>query len=349
MIHIHRSERRSRQNISPPPIDDGPDEDFDDDDDELSLASSKMVGFIPTDHGRWKFSKASEHARVNFTDQLNSLDIAHREENWIKFDSTFHTIVELLELKGFIFDPVQPHPQSHADLMRSYANNDGVMYAEQIPGLYHDVLGRILHRDPEFKGVEDIHEEEKRRFDSAMMLLFSILTSCTSSPRLDGVLDTDRARETKNLPLMYRILKQHFVSMSGTNIVQKMLKVCAVAHHDPNGKGSVRAIETLRKAKRALAEQQVDCPDIFYVSIFLASMEQDSAIRQRLDVLIIDQGAKVRLDDVIQIYQTLHRDQEIQKSTQSSFFGSKTSGKPPRDPKALLLTVPTWRDFRVLC
>ena len=61
MVHmVHRSERRSRQNISPPPPDDGADDGFDDDvDDEISLASSKMVGFVPIDHGRWKFSKAS--------------------------------------------------------------------------------------------------------------------------------------------------------------------------------------------------------------------------------------------------------------------------------------------------
>ena len=91
-----------------------------------------MEGFVPTDHGRWKFSKASEHARMKFTDQLERFDIAHREENWIKFDNTFHSIVELLELKSYVFDPIQPHPQSHADLMRSYANNDGIMYAEQL-------------------------------------------------------------------------------------------------------------------------------------------------------------------------------------------------------------------------
>lgn len=134
--------------------------------------------------------------------------------------------------------------------------------------------------------------------------------------------------------------------MPGTNIVQKILKVCATACHDPTDKGSIRAIETLREAKRALLDQRVDCPDIFYVSIFLASLEPNSVIRQRLDVLIIDQGAKVRLGEVFQIFQTWYRDQEIQKSTQSSFFGSKTSGKPPRDPKAMLLTVEQQKKFR---
>ena len=232
MVHmVGRSERRTGENISPSPLDDDVDDAFDDDvDDELSLASSKMVGFVPRDQGRWKFTKASELARVNFTEQLKDHDIARHEENWSKFDITFRTVVESLELFNYIFEPVQPHPQSHAELMRTFANNDGVLYAEQIiPGMYHDVLGRIHHRDPEFRGVEIIHEEEKRRFDAAMMLLFSILTSCTSSPRLDGVLDTDRARESKNIPRMYQILREHFVSMYGTNIVQKMLQLCSIA------------------------------------------------------------------------------------------------------------------------
>ena len=70
---VGRSERRTGENISPSPLDDGVDDAFDDDvDDELSLASSKMVGFVPRDQGRWKFTKASELARVNFTEQLRT-------------------------------------------------------------------------------------------------------------------------------------------------------------------------------------------------------------------------------------------------------------------------------------
>ena len=127
---VGRSERRTGENISPSPLDDDVDDAFDDDVDyELSLASSKMVGFVPRDQGRWKFTKASELARVNFTEQLKDHDIARHEENWSKFDRTFRTVVESLELFNYIFEPVQPHPQSHAELMRTFANNDGVLYA----------------------------------------------------------------------------------------------------------------------------------------------------------------------------------------------------------------------------
>ena len=107
---------------------------------------------------------------------------------------------------------------------------------------------------------------------------------------------------------MYRTLRKYFVSVSGSNITQKMIKVCSVARYDLSDKGAVRATETLREARRG---QKVDCPDIFYVSIFLASLEPDSVIRQRLDMLVSNQGAKVRLDEVIQIYQTWYRDQEF--------------------------------------
>ena len=110
---------------------------------------------------------------MNFTQQLKDFDISNREGNWSKFDNTFHTVVKSLELQNFVFDPVLPSPFSHSEIIRIYTTNDGVYYAEQIvPGMYHDVSGRILHRDPEFRGIEIIHEEEKRRFNSAIMLLY---------------------------------------------------------------------------------------------------------------------------------------------------------------------------------
>ena len=121
-----------------------------------------------------------------------------------------------------------PVPMSHSELMRVCGNNDGDFYMEQIiPGMYHDLLGRIYHRDSKLQGIEIIHEEERRRFDSAMMFLFSILTSCTALPHFDGVMDRERAREAKNVPLIYRFLKDYFVLVNCTSITQKMLKVCS--------------------------------------------------------------------------------------------------------------------------
>ena len=72
-----------------------------------------------------------------------------------------------------------------------------------------------------------------------------------------------------------------------------MLKVCTIARFDPTDEGAVKAIDTLRDTRRALTEQDVDCPEIFYVSIFLASLDPVSAIREQLNVLVSDQGAKV--------------------------------------------------------
>ena len=69
------------------------------------------------------------------------------------------------------------------------------------------------------------------------------------------------------------------------------------------------------------------------------------AIRERLNVLVSEQGAKVRFDTVIQMYQVWFRDQEIQRSNDSTYFGAK-SGKAPRDPKAFLLTVEQQKRFR---
>ena len=70
-----------------------------------------------------------------------------------------------------------------------------------LPKLYRDVLGRIYYRDyPDF---EIINEEEKRRFDANMVLPFSILTSCTASPRLDGIMDRD-VRESRRPMIRFR-------------------------------------------------------------------------------------------------------------------------------------------------
>ena len=139
MDGVPRLEGGCKQNLGPSDTDNGFEEDIED---NISLASSKLVGFVPTDLGRWKYSKACEEAKVNFKEELKGLDIANREDNWSKFESTFRTIVELMELKEFIFDPVRPHPQSHSTLMRMFAEDDGEIYAERmIPGMYHDLFG----------------------------------------------------------------------------------------------------------------------------------------------------------------------------------------------------------------
>ena len=93
------------------------------------------------------------------------------------------------------------------------------------------MLGRVYHR--EFPEVEIIHEEEKRRFDAAMVLLLSILTSCTSSPRLEGLMDRGGARESRNVALVFRHLRDHFVQVTGTSLTQKMMKLVSIAHFNP--------------------------------------------------------------------------------------------------------------------
>ena len=115
--HVPRSARRSEHEFSslPPGYES---------DDNLSIGSSKLVGFILTDHGRWKFTKAAEQARANFIQQLKDFDISNCEDKWSKFDSTFHTVAESLELQSYVFDPVLPAPISHSEMMRVFGNKD---------------------------------------------------------------------------------------------------------------------------------------------------------------------------------------------------------------------------------
>ena len=67
---------------------------------------------------------------------------------------------------------------------------------------------------------------------------------------------------------MFQHLKNHFVQITGTSVTQKMMKLVSIAHYNPKDKASVKAIETIRECKRALAEQEVICPEIFFVAIF---------------------------------------------------------------------------------
>ena len=101
-------------------------------------------------------------------------------------------LVESLELPTFVFGDIQPAPTTHSELMASLADGNTEKFERKVvPSLYRDVLGRIYHQH--YPGVEIINEEEKRRFDANMVLLFSILTSCTASRRFEGVMDREGA------------------------------------------------------------------------------------------------------------------------------------------------------------
>jgi hypothetical protein len=126
-------------------------------------------------------------------------------------------------------------------------------------------------------------------------------------------------------------------------MTQRVVKLMCTAHFNPADKGSVKAIETLRESKRVLKELSVS-QELLYVSIFLASLEP-GAIKDRLNVLVNEKGQSVQLDEVIYIYQTWYRDQEIQQANDSTFQRMKL-GKSPREPKINLLTVEQQKDFR---
>ena len=203
-------------------------------------------------------------ARVTFLKSLKELDIANWEDNWARWDSIFHTFVESLELESYVFGEPLPHPSSLEDLLRKFAGGDSHFFAEFVlPRVHQDCFGRVYVDLDYLKGVEIVHEDEKRRFDAAIVLLFSILTSCTSSARLEGIMNRDGARESRNVSLMYKHLRCHYVQRTGASLAQKMLRLASIARYNPEDHASVRAIQILRDSRRALAEQKMGCPDIF--------------------------------------------------------------------------------------
>ena len=75
-----------------------------------------------------------------------------------------------------------------------------------------------------------------------------------------------------------------------------MMKLVSIAHFHPKDRISVKAIEILMNSRRALVEQEVVCPEIFFVAIFLAILEPDSAIRERHHIMVNESGKNVQLD-----------------------------------------------------
>ena len=67
-----------------------------------------------------------------------------------------------------------------------------------------------------------------------------------------------------------------------------MPTLVSITRYNPEDLGSVRAIEILRDSRRALAEQQVVCPEIFFAAIFLSTLESNSAIKDRLQIMVND-------------------------------------------------------------
>ena len=308
----------------------------DPDEDNWSV-NSKIEEYIPVDQERWKSSKSADQAQNNLTSTLKGLAISENEDNWVKFEGYFEMLVESLELSQFIFDE-QQEPILLSDLINRLADGKERNFDTKVlPGLYKDFLGRVYHRT--FPGVEIISPNEKRRFDAAKVLLFSILTSCASSRRLEGVMNREGALESRNVSLMFRYLKNHFVQITGTSMTQKVLRLVSIARYDPQDKASIKAIEIIRESKRAFQEQAVYFPEIFFVSMFLGTLEPNSTIRDTLQLRVNEAGKNAELDSVVQFFHTWYRNQEIQKSNDSFTQNAFKPGKPPRDPKALLLSI----------
>lgn len=179
----------------------------------------------------------------------------------------FYHAGESIELSGIVFGDMRA-PTTRTDLLLTLADGNATVFEKEVlPKLSRDVLGKIYHHD--FADIEIIIEEEKRRFDANMVLLFSIMTSCTASPRLDGVMDREGTRDSGNVSLMYKHLKNHFVQITGTSITQKFMRLISIAHYNPADQGCFKAIEVIRDSRRTLAEQEVVLSEIFLCLLLL--------------------------------------------------------------------------------
>ena len=320
---FHRMDHDDHHSLSPSLIDD----------DEYSRQIVEDA--LPKDKARFKSNKTTEQTCKTFFDLLKNTNISKGDSNWSTWEGYFGSIVDVLELRYWVYQDV-PTPLTMQDLLVIHAGNDARAFESQVlPDLYRDIFGKVSVRNHDLEGVEIMHEEEKRRFDAAMMYLFSILVTCTSNANLKGILDKNGASIRKDVPAMFKNLRDHFVMKTGSSITQKFLSITSIAHFDKSDKNSARAIGILRDNKRALEGQGIVCPDIFYVSILLGTLDPDSAIKDRLGLIINEKGDNVNLENMIGFCQTWFRDKDIQ-SRNDRAVGSLRVSKGNKS-----LTLPT--------
>ena len=297
------------------------------DDDELSRQTVEDA--LLKDRMRFMSNKIKDNTCKTFVDLLKGTNISKGDSNWVSWEGYFGSIVDTLELKHWLYQGV-PIPLTMQDLLVDLAdNNMRFLESEILPHLYRDTLGRVTIRYQDLDGVEIMNDEEKRRFDSSMMYVFSVLISCATNANLKGILDKNGATIRKDVPAMFKNLKDHFVLKTGSSITQKFLNITSVAHHDKSDKNSAQAIAVLRENKRALEGQGIKCPDIFFVSILLGTLDPDSSIKERMGLLVNEQGDNVDLETMIGYMQTWFRDRDIQ-SRNDKALGSVKTGKSPR-------------------
>ena len=200
------------------------------DDDELSRQTVEDA--LPKDRMRFMSNKIKENTCKTFVDLLKGTNISKGDSNWVSWEGYFGSIVDTLELKHWLYQGV-PIPLTMQDLLVDLAdNNMRFLEYEILPHLYRYTLGRVTIRYENLDGVEIMNDEEKRRFDSSMMYVFSVLISCATNANLKGILDRNGATIRKDVPAMFMNLKEHFVLKTGSSITQKFLNVTSVAHHD---------------------------------------------------------------------------------------------------------------------
>ena len=144
---------------------------------------------------------------------------------------------------------------------------------------------------------------------------------------------------------MSQNLTEHFTMKTGSSITQKFLSICSIAHHDKSDRNSMRAIGILRENKRALEGQEIFCPDIMYVSILLGTLDPDSAIKDRLGLIVNEKGDNVELESMIGYCQTWFRDKDIQTRNDKT-LGSLKSGKGLKTLPTNKLSISEEKEFR---
>ena len=311
----------------------------------LSPVHDECTRHTLEDKMRFKSNKHTEQACKTLFDLLKSTNISKGDSNWSTWEGHFGSIVDVLDLRHWVYKGL-PYPLSMQDLLMTYANDDAETFEKQVvPNLYRSVLGKLFIQNHDLDGVEIMHEEEKRRFDSSMMYVYSILVSCMSNANLKGILDKDGASIRKDVPKMFQNLKEHFTMKTGSSITQKFLSICSIAHHDKSDRNSMRAIGVLRENKRALEGQGIFCPDIMYVSILLGTLDPDSAIKDRLGLIVNEKGDNVELESMIGYCQTWFRDKDIQTRNDKT-LGSLKSGKGLKTLPTNKLSVSEEKEFR---
>ena len=117
------------------------------------------------------------------------------------------------------------------------------------------------------KPDEIMHLNEYSRFNGAVQYVKQLLINdLEKSKKLTSLL-----KKNQSAADIYEIL--HFVRITGTSMMQSIILLIALAHHDLKDTGSGKVIVKVRELQQEFIRREIVFHSILHISVFLMTLE----------------------------------------------------------------------------